>query len=317
MNENIINFARKLSIICGETICIDHIYEGTGRYYYIQPTEKGFPMLLRHYRGSLFIELHKDDLKGLQSGELDEDEFIRSANWLVGYFWGGGSMIRGGYYQPLDIVNRTEELQRYLRILACRTNGVSSGYIPDTLRCERCTVENCPFCPYDCKEGRWEDEAIHENDPRIAVYRALTKRFENLYPGYTLSGWLSAFTDGSTENALVRANTHWNENDPYSFTVWLPSEIVRGLLSHTIQVEDVDQFVNNFKFHHTEWNEEGYPEVTIDHIREIFSKDGMDYPVEQKRRDAEEKARQEEEERIAAERAKRRIFGFIYDMLHK
>lgn len=317
--SNFENFANQLSAICGEHIGLDHIHEGTGRYYYIQPAAKGAPMLLRHYRGPLFIDLHKDDLKGLQSGKLDANEFIRSANWQVGYYWGGGSMMGGGYYQPVDIVNRTDDLQRYLRILDCRTQSHSSGYMPDASECAKCTVENCPFCPYDCKEGCWKDEPIQENDPRIPVYKALTRKFEKLYPGYTIRGWLCSSKDGSMPDnqAWVRANSRWDEKEQYSFMIWLDAKTVRGLLMHDINVEDADQFVQEYTFHHTEWNEEEHPEVTLEHIKELFSKEGMDHPKEM---EAKECARKEQErlEALEAERrAKWGIFGFIYDLLHR
>lgn len=315
--NNICNFANQLSAICGENIGLDHIHEGTGRYYYIQPAAKGAPMLLRHYRGPLFVDIHPDDMKKLKSGEVDAMEYIRSANWQVGYYWGGGSMMGGGYYQPIDIVNRTADLQRYLRILSCRTNRTSSGYMPDEARCSNCQVNNCPFSPY--KVGSWENEAIKENDPRTAVFRALTKKFETLYPGYTIRGWLSSFEDGSMPNnqAWVRANSRWADKDPYSFTIWIDAKTVRELLMHIIEVEDADQFVQGFTFHHTEWDEEDNSEVTLEHIKKLYSKKGMDYPTE---RAAEERARKEQEKaaaKIAAERAKYGIFGFVYDLLHK
>lgn len=353
-NKNLSNFEifeQELSDICGERIGLNHIHEGSGREYYIQATEKNKPMLLRHYRGPLFVDLHKDDLLGLQSGAIDANEFIHSANWQVGYYWGGGSMMEGGYYQPVDIMNHRDDLQRYLRILSCRTNKRSSGHIPSAENCAKCTVENCPFSPYDCKYGNWKDEPIQEFDPRVPFFKELTKKFEQLYPGYTIRGWLCNFRDDviPDKQAWVRANSRWMEEDPYSFMIFVDAKIVRGLLMHEINGEDAEQFIKQCTFHHAEYNETGHPQVTIEHIKEIFSAEGMDYPKEEL--EAKKRAQQEQEkiEELEVEdsdegmdhsdeievkecagekqvmfeelefekRPKRGIFKFIYNLLHR
>ena len=81
--DNMSNFATQLAEIIDQPIGLDHIHAGTGRFYYIQPTKKGAPMLLHHYRGVFFVDLHPEDLAGLQSGEIDAEEYIKHANWQV------------------------------------------------------------------------------------------------------------------------------------------------------------------------------------------------------------------------------------------
>ena len=151
-NTNIINFANELTELTGQHIGLDHIHPSTeGRYYYIQAPKAGAPMLLNHYRGPFFIDIHPDDFEDISSGKVSAHEYITSANWQVGYYWGGGSMVGGGYYQPLDLVGRRDEVRRYLQILSCRGNRRSSGYMPSEKNCADCSVENCPFSKY--KEG--------------------------------------------------------------------------------------------------------------------------------------------------------------------
>jgi len=272
-SKNLNTFANLVSNIVGETIDPNnHIHVGTGRYYYIQPAVDGAPMLLRHYRGPLFIDMSKNDYNGIVSGTINAEEYVKTANWLLGYYWGGGSMIGGGYYQPIDIINRSEEVKRYIRILSCRTNAVSSGYRPTKGRCANCTIKNCPFSSAECNRGNWEDESIREEDPRHEVFYLLSKKFESQFPGYSLRGFLCSFEDGSMQSneSFVRANTCFQEDDGYTFMVYLSAETIRGLLMHTISIDDAKEIVEGITFYHSEWKMDGNPEVTLDSIKKIF-----------------------------------------------
>ena len=147
-NVNINNFASELSELIGQPIGLDHIHPTTkGRFYYTQAPKAGAPMLLHHYRGPFFIDIHPDDFESLSSGKISVHEYITSATWLVGYYWGGN----GGYYQPLDIISRQNEIRRYLQILSCRGHFNACHYMPSETKCANCFVENCPFrasvCP--------------------------------------------------------------------------------------------------------------------------------------------------------------------------
>lgn len=264
--------------------------------------------------------MSKNDYNGIISGTIDAEKYVKSANWLVGYYFGGGSMVGGGYYQPIDIVNHSAEVKRYLRILYCRSYAFSSGYRPTEDRCANCAIKNCPFSSAECNRGNWEDEYIREEDSRPEVFNLLSKKFESQYPGYTLRGFLSSSKAGSMQinNCIIRANTRWQDKDPYSFMIWLSAETIRGILMHTISMEDAKNIVNGIKFYHSNWDvpvAEGkeLAEVTMESIKEIFERPDMDYPAEK----AKAKAKAEGESRIAAKRARCGIFGFIYDILHK
>ena len=185
--ENIEKFSKMMSEISDQHIGLDHIHPSDkGRYYYIQSPREGFPMLLHHYRGPFFIDLNPTDFNKIVSGEVDAREYIESSYWLVGYYWGGGSMVGGGYYQPFDLNNR-DDLQRYLKILSCRGNRLSSGYRASEETCSKCSVDNCPFSRF--KKGNWNNER-QEKDPRLDLFDALIRRFKSEYPEYKLRGLL-------------------------------------------------------------------------------------------------------------------------------
>ena len=92
-NININSFATELSKLIGQHIGLDNIHPSTkGRSYYIQAPKAGAPMLLHHYRGPFFIDIHPDDFEALASGNVSAHDYIASADWQVGYYWGGSSM---------------------------------------------------------------------------------------------------------------------------------------------------------------------------------------------------------------------------------
>lgn len=241
-NVNLEKFATELSELIGQHIGLDHIHPSTkGRFYYIQAPEAGSPMLLHHYRGPFFIDIHPDDYESLSSGEVSAHDYITTANWLVGYFWGGGSMIGGGYYQPLDICSG--KIRRYLQILSCRGHKHASGYRPSEEKCNYCFVEQCPFSQYK-QGGNWEAE-ISEFDPRIELFKALRVKFEQENPGYALKGFLC----GNFPNNEIRLypNTRYSANEELSFTVYASADVIRSLLSREIKPENWTAYANSFK----------------------------------------------------------------------
>ena len=264
-NINIINFATELTNLTGCHIGSDHIYPSKdGRYYYIQPPKVGAPMLLHHYRGTFFVDIHPDDYKDIAYGRVSVRDFITSANWQVGYYWGGGSMIGGGYYQPLDLVGCRDEVHRYLQILSCRGYSQSCGYMPSEKECSQCFVENCPFSKY--KGGNWNTE-IQEPDSRLELFKALRRRFEKENPGYSLSGFIcGSVPDGEI---WIRPNGH------YSFLAKASMSVIQSLLMHEIVPEDWDEYADEFDFRiHKLFNSQTF-EVTPETLEKAF--EGLDY----------------------------------------
>ena len=269
INVNVKNFANELSELIGQHIGLDHIHPSTeGRYYYIQAPKSGAPMLLHHYRGPFFIDIHPDDYESIASGNVSARDFIASANWQVGYYWGGGSMVGGGYYQPIDIIGRKDEVRRYLQILSCRGNWLSSGYMPtEENGCNNCSVNNCKF-----KHGSWDDE-MAEHDPRLDLFKALCKRFEQENPGYTLCGFLcGGIPDGEI---WIDPNGHYTEDEPFTFTAHASASVIRSLLMHETEPENWTEYAKSFQFRiHKMFDSQTY-EVTPETLEKAY--EGHDY----------------------------------------
>ena len=266
-NENLKLFAQELSQIIDRPIGLDHIHPSTeGRFYYIQAPLPGAPMLLNHYHGPFFVDIHPDDLKKIENGEVSAHDYIYSANWLVGYFWGGGSMIGGGYYQPFDIIGRKDEIRRYFRILSCRGNCVASGYKPRKERCNACPLKNCPFSDY--KEGNWDNE-LKEDDPRVHFFNALCWRFENQFPMYTFKGFFCANIEDDT--IILEPNARYVHEDPFTLTAHASKNVIRSLLMRKDIPEDWNEYAEGFKFQLHKMFSKEYLEVTEENLNAIFA----------------------------------------------
>lgn len=271
INVNVSNFATELSELIGQHIGLEHIHSSTeNRQYYIQAPKAGAPMLLHHYRGRFFIDMHPDDFESISTGKISAHDYIMSANWQVGYFWGGGSMIGGGYYQPLDLVGRKDDVRRYLQILACRGGKNSHGYMPTEENCSNCSVKNCPFSNY--KEGNWDAE-ISESDPRIYLFNALRERFEQENPGYTLRGFsCDKIPDGEI---WIIPNGRYVENEKLSFTVYVSKSVIQELLMHETEPENWNDYAKSFKFRIHKMFEGNTYDVTKETLEEAH--EGLDY----------------------------------------
>jgi len=270
-STNIEKFLITVSEIVDQKIGLDHIHPSSkSRFFYTQAPKKGSPLLLNHYRGPFFIDIHPDDYEAIFYGKIDAIDYIKTANWQIGYFWGGGSMVGGGYYQPFDIVGHQDEVRRYFKILSCRGNRLSSGYMPSEEVCANCPVDNCPFSKY--KEGNWNSE-LQEADPRIDLFKAIKKRFTREYPDYTLKG----LTCGEIpeEQVWLIANGRFSEEDPYSFAACVSENVIQSLLMHDIQPESWDNFANDFQFRiHKPYNDETF-DVNPESLKKAF--EGLNY----------------------------------------
>jgi len=277
-NINVISFASEMSELLGVEIGVSHIHpssEDEGRFFYIQPPKAGAPMILHHYRGPFCIDIHPDDYKKIETGEISVREYIISANWQVGYYWGGGSMIGGGYYQPIDIIGKNDEVRRYLQILSCRGYYKSScGYKPSRKACEECSVENCPFSDY--KKGNWENE-MEEYDPRIDFYKSLRLRFEQENIGYTLHG----FSCGKLpDNEIwLSPNGHYHKDTPFTFTAYASYSTIRSLLMREVDLENLKEYVDSFNFRIHKMFSHQTHEVNPENLEKAFER--MDYAKEE------------------------------------
>ena len=270
-NINIDLFAKEIGQLVGQNIKAENIHPtAEGRYFYTQAPKPGAPELLHHYRGPFFIDIHPDDFERISFGDVSAIEYIQSANWLIGYYWGGGSMIGGGFYQPFDIVGRSDEVRRYFRILSCRGNKRSSGYTPNEGFCANCPIQDCPVSCY--KHGTWENE-LSEEDSRLDLFKALNKRFEQENPGYSLQG----FTSGKIpDNEIwLSPNGHCSEKEPFTFTVHASNALIQSLLMHETNPEDWDKYVEGFQFRIFHQIERVVVDLTKDTLATAF--EGLDY----------------------------------------
>ena len=262
-------FAEEMSNLIGQRIKPDDIHSSTGWFYYIQMPKTGSPMLLHHYRGPFFVDMNPVDYQKIVSGEISPHDYIYSANWLVGYYWGGWSMIGGGYYQPLDIIGRNEEVRRYLKILSCRGGLKASGYMPSEENCSVCEVSNCSFSRFS--EGN-NTEELQEDDPRKDLFNYLLKRFEIEYPAYTLRGFLCG--DIPDNEIWIRANRRRSDDDEYSFLCYASKNLIQDLLMREKQLNECDVYSFIFRLWDTK-TQSSLP-VNEETLYEAFKDDDSD-----------------------------------------
>lgn len=186
LNQSILQeLSTKLSSLIGYHLGTEHIHhieaDGSGFYYYIRNLEPRHPVLAMHYRGPLMLVLPYDDFQRLGQERITVDDYIATSYFYYGYFWGGGNVIGGVYWQPLEKgtgIHDTERISRYLRILACRTFKSSCGYGPTEDRCQKCQLDatTCPFSPLN-QTGDWKNE-VQEPDKRRKLFEAINIRLE-------------------------------------------------------------------------------------------------------------------------------------------
>ena len=246
-NVNVENFATVLSGIIGQTIGLKHIHPTTeSRDFYIQAPKLGAPIILYHYRHVFCLDIHPDDFERIFSGEVSAYDYIKSANWQVGYFKGGYSMFEGGYYQPIDIIGRKEEVRRYLKILSCRTEWSPLRHKPSKERCANCSVENCTFSDYT--KGKRVEE-ISELDPRVDLFEALCRRFEQEYPGYTFHGFYCKEIVPEGEIWIYPTPfSCFKEGDLVDCTAYASNADIQSLMMHENEPENWNDYAKNFQF---------------------------------------------------------------------
>lgn len=262
MSNPMFEFATEMSELTGQHIAPDHIHPAKDRFGWIQLPKAGSPMLMRHYRGLFFIDLEQSDYDKIVSGEISPHMYIYSANWLVGYYWGGASMIGGCYYQPLDIVLDKKAVRRYLKILACRGNFKSSGYYPSSDECKECGINDCPFSR---RAGDWSNE-LQEEDPRIEFFNMLLERFKKEYPPFTLRGFLCGYIPA--DEIYLSPNARFSTKDEYSFTCYASNTLIQSLLMREVLLTDCD--INDFKFKIIKGNK--IIPISEENLRKCFDK---------------------------------------------
>lgn len=179
-----INLSAVVSPLIGRVIDEENIHtDEQGWYYYIpaKSLKKRHPLIMNHYRGPLFMVIPMDDWNELMEDKISVTDYVDESRWNFGYYWGGGSMLYGAYWMPIEEkgIHDTEKISRYLRILSCRTHNRASGYMPDEERCKNCSVEHCPFSPFAEKNAgaSWDNE-LPEHDLRKDLFELIKNRIK-------------------------------------------------------------------------------------------------------------------------------------------
>ena len=158
-----------------------------GVFYYIPGKSLlwNHPLIMAHYRGYLFVVLPEHDSVQLMTGAITVEKYIDEAIWSYGFFWGGGTMLGGAHWQPLEDgkpgISNTEMIKRYLTILMCRTYQRSSGFVPDENFCANCHVECCPQSKHQKNIGSSWNREVKEVYDVITLAHILQRRIEEIY----------------------------------------------------------------------------------------------------------------------------------------
>lgn len=173
----------------GHNIATENIHtDETGWFYYIPQNslKANYPLIMNHYRGPLFVVIPLQDMKSIEEEKVTVIEYVDKAFWSYGYFWGGGGLLSGVYWQLLEGgkpgINDKEKIDRYLTILSCRTSKRSSGYVPTEEHCTRCQVESCPFSKLVEKnyDASWAKE-VQEYDARVELYKSVKRKLKEQF----------------------------------------------------------------------------------------------------------------------------------------
>ena len=274
INTHLNDFAKELSGIVGQPIEVNNIWELTNEYQfqfrYVQNPKVGAPMLLNRDFGRptfFFVFIHPDDFEKISSGEVTPHDYIYSANWQIGYLWGGDTMIGGGYYQPFDIVNHAEEVRMYFKELACRGHYRESGGLPSKDQCKACKLEKCMISEY---KERTSKSKIPEYDPRVDFFKALRSRFKTEFPGYRFRSDFECTKSIENDTINIRRMIRVRKDAPYSFSVQCSADVIRSLMMRETVPEDWDEYAKKFKIRlFNFYNPEGV-EATIENMKKMF-----------------------------------------------
>lgn len=251
-NQWIITFSKIINSKTGLSVGPDHIHTSVQREFYIPEAESGKPLFLHHYRGPFFIDIPQDDYEKLSSGEVSPEEYINTAHWAFGFYHGGASMTSGGYFRPLEDtpgITDTAKIYRFMRVISCEGNYRASGYNPTVERCEKCSIDKCPFSDHKGNCGNYSGE-ITRPDGRIKLYRAISKLLKEFDKSYNLGSFY--FYESLKENEFLLSPCSFVKNE---FALYISDSLVRKLLYNpdgnwdfNHMVREMDMFVKGFSY---------------------------------------------------------------------
>lgn len=244
-SEKSVALSEKITELVGFYLGSDHIHhieaDGSGYYYYVRKLKPGHPVLLMHYRGPLVLMLPFEDFQRLNHDEITVDEYIATSHFSYGYFWGGGNILSGGYWQPLESepgIHDRERISRYLHILSCRTHKNSCGYPPTEEQCQKCRLDAtaCPFSPLN-QVGSWDNE-VPEPDGRYELFKIARECIEREL-GFKVEV-MSYHDDADNELRIFPSY------EPDTIGIGFSQSLLNDLLYYPKQERDWQQMVRDF-----------------------------------------------------------------------
>jgi len=234
---------KTLENLIGHQIGEEHIHSDKQGWFYYIPAKSlhpNHPLIMAHYRGPFFVVLPCEDYELLDDGRMSINTYIDNASWSFGYFWGGGSLLNGVYWQPLEEgpgIHNTEKIRHYLTILKCRTQFQSSGYMPSAESCASCPLTSCPFSKYKSEGSSWESE-VQEHDVRKDLFNSLRTRISNNFGLNCISCTSNSSSDSVILSPLAGINT---------VQASIPQEILIDMLYHP-DMYNIKATANSLKF---------------------------------------------------------------------
>ena len=215
-----------------------------------------------------------EDWKKLKNEKISVQEYVDNSVWSFGYYWGGGSMLRGVQWQPLEEkgIHDTERIKRYLTILNCRTNRISSGYMPNRERCISCFIEQCPFSPWNAKsEGASWNNEVKEYDDRILFFKAVKQRIKKQFD-------LDAVECYNQDENTICMFPGYNQD---KVNVYLPEKILIDMM-YNPNMYNIEEIANNLEIHigipcHYDENDKFVPEKRYNTTSETGIQQCYDY----------------------------------------
>lgn len=222
--------SKKISNLTGTAVTDRHIYSDKGNpfHYYIRKLQPGRPVMCCHYRGAFMLVLPESDYGLLETGVKTVDGYIETSHWSYGYYWGGGSLLGGSYWRPLEDgagIHDTEKISRYMRLLQCRTAFRASGHQPMPEECQECHLcpQSCPCSPLK-ESADWTNE-VQEPDGRMDLFKALTERIKD-ETGFAVNPSGLYLHDGDMDEAYLLPVSY----KPNTVEIWLNNQLLNALL---------------------------------------------------------------------------------------
>lgn len=134
-------FAKEISEKVGHRFDFTEIgSDEHGKYFYF--CEKSFqpnhPIIVAHYRGGFWCLLPYKEFHEIEAGKITPKAYIDQAFWSYGYYAGGGTLIGGSFWTPLEKTSGITDkalVSKFLSVMECIARG---QYNKDCTQCEKC-----------------------------------------------------------------------------------------------------------------------------------------------------------------------------------